>query len=176
LILGNDRAGFVGNMSGLPGGVQLLPTRDFPLNNGQRWNDALNNGLPYPELYLNIASPPGLTGANAHPDPAVRADFRDRLEEMAESHEWLGTPELPPGIEAWQTAGDGLLTDVTIGFDTTGNPVPGRETMGDETVPRLSATAMRLTDSSRTTLKPNLSHGTACLDPRVMAWTQEIFT
>lgn len=172
-ILGNNRAGFFGNLSGLPGGVQLLPSRFFPSTDGRHWNNAIDNGFLHDALYLNESSPPGLIGANAHPDPAVRADFRDRLEECAEAHAWLGPPELPSAIEAWQLAGDGLLTDVSITFDEAGNPAPGREVMGDATVPRSSATAMQLSPDDRTILFGNLSHENACEDCRVMQWTRE---
>lgn len=172
LILGNDRAGFVGNMSGLPGGVQLLPTRHFPADGGRHWNEVLGNGTPHGELYLNAACPPGLVAAAAHPDPGVRADFQDRLEETADAHDWLGAPVLPSPVEGWQVAGDALETDVSIRFDAAGTPLPGRAAGGDDTVSRSSATAMQLADPTRTSLVPNLSHGTACLDLRVMAWTQ----
>ena len=90
--------------------------------------------MAHAELYLNADSPPGLAGEPL-PDPGVRADFQDRLEELEEAHMWLGEPELPPTVECWQVAGDALPTDVSIRFDAAGVSIPGRESAGDETVP-----------------------------------------
>jgi len=174
-ILGNSRSGFVGNMSGLPGAVQLMPSRHFPKDDGRHWHDALDNGTLHADLYTNPASPPGLLGASAHPDPAVRADFRDRIEEKTDAHDWLGEPIVPPSVDAWQVAGDACETDVSVRFDGAAI-VPVRKASGDDTVPRPSATAMRIADPWRTAILPDLRHSTACLDVRVLNWTQGIFT
>jgi pimeloyl-ACP methyl ester carboxylesterase len=175
LIMGNSRAGFVGNMSGLPGPLQLLPTEHFPRDaSGSAWNPALDAGVPHKDLYRNPASPPGVIPPNAHPDPAVRADYRDRLEETDDAHVWLNEPILDSSIDVWQIAGDGLPTSVGVRFTASGAVDPHRIPSGDDTVPQLSGTAMRLSDPIRTMVLPNLSHGTACLDPRVLELTGQI--
>jgi pimeloyl-ACP methyl ester carboxylesterase len=173
LILGNSRAGFVGNMSGLPGGVSLLPSGSFPVDSaGRRWHEALDGGLPHDELYLNAANPPGLVGPASHPNPEVQADFRARVEEVAEMHRWLGPPVLDPGIEMWQLVGRGLQTEVGIGFSGP-TAQPRRTSDGDDTVPSLSARAMT-TDPGRTIEFAGLSHATACQQPGVSEATRHI--
>jgi hypothetical protein len=59
LLLGNSRAAFLGNMSGQPGPLQLLPSAFFSVDgSGQHWHAALDTGTPHEDLYGNANSPP----------------------------------------------------------------------------------------------------------------------
>jgi pimeloyl-ACP methyl ester carboxylesterase len=175
-VLGNNRAGFVGNVSGQPGTLALLPSVHFPrAPDGGYWHDALAHGLDPAQLYLGEEAPLGLSGPDAHPDPEVRTAFRQRLREVMETHEWLGEPVLPEPVEVWQLLGVGLATEVSVRLEA-GTVVPRRTAAGDDTVPPASARGMRVEDPARTIEIPELSHATACRDPRVMEETRRIFS
>lgn len=174
-ILGNSRRAFVGNVSGQPGTLALLPSAHFPrTEEGAPWHGALAQGVSPDQLYLSEDPPLGLSAPEAHPDPEVRAAFRRRLRETIETHAWLGPPKLPDSVEIWQMLGVGLPTEVGITFDAD-TAVPYREDAGDDTVPPVSARGMQ-TDPQRTIEIPELHHATACQDPRVIAETHRIFS
>jgi hypothetical protein len=175
-ILGNNRAGFVGNVSGQPGTLALLPNLSFPrAPDGTPWHDALSRGVAPAELYSCEDAPLGLTAPDAHPDETVRAEFRRRLNDVIETHGWLGTPALPEAVETWQILGVGLPTEVGVRFDNNA-VVPWREDAGDDTVPPASGRGMQTGAPDRTIEFAALSHATACQDPRVGEQTRLIFS
>jgi pimeloyl-ACP methyl ester carboxylesterase len=172
MVLGNSREAFVGNMSGLPGPMQLLPGPSFPRDETQRfWNDALAGGLPFDGLYGDADCPPGIN------DPALgladdaRADLAERLLDVADFFRWLPPPAdaAPP---VWVIYGTGLKTDARIVF-AGGQPQPGISLHGDGTVPSLSATVPPV-PAERQFAVDSIEHSLACADSRVQDQTAAI--
>lgn len=173
MILGGSRAAFVGNMSGLPGPMQLLPSESFPLD-GQRhaWNDALDNGTLFSSLYGNAACPPGINDGAVELAADARADLAERLLDLAA---YLANPNPPdqPPPPAWLIYGTGLKTEVRISA-ADGPANPGVTLHGDGTVPSLSATTFQVPDGQQFAVD-GLEHAKACLHPRVGEQTEVIF-
>ena len=93
LLLGNTRAAFVGNMSGLPGAMQLLPSEHFPVDAaGDPWNASIAGPINPANLYANALCPPGVLDAALGLTAEVLADLTDRLFDVAGFHTWLGPP------------------------------------------------------------------------------------
>ena len=82
LILGNTRTAFLGNMSGMPGPMQLLPSQFLPGG----WNPLLPNGPPYASG--NIAPAIGAGGLAA----GVAAELATRVTEVNAFHASTGRP------------------------------------------------------------------------------------
>ena len=175
LLLGNTRAGFVGNMSGQPGPLQLLPSGFFPpAADGRAWHAALDAGTAFADLYGSPDSPPGLNDPALDLPADARADFADRVVDVADFHAWLGFPAAPNPAppETWLICGSVRPTEVRVGF-AAGRPDPGVAAEGDGTVPYLSAAALRVADGRRFTVA-GVEHATACGDPQVGELTRQI--
>jgi pimeloyl-ACP methyl ester carboxylesterase len=175
LLLGNDRGSFVSNMSGLPGAMQLLPSRFFPTDASQRaWHAGISGTVTHDVLYGSVASPPGLLDSAMRLAPEVAADFRDRVGEVADFHAFLGAPSGAgsSGPETYAICGLGEKTEVRIGFKGT-KAVPVVTADGDGTVPALSARAMQVAPA-RLFDVAGLEHGTACVQPRVREIAREV--
>ena len=172
LILGGDAIAFTGNMSGLPGPMQLVPGPHFPAGQDGPWNSLLGNdpgGTPYDQPIR----PPGLDLSELAAD--VRADLQARVAEVRQFQQHLGGPGHP---QTWAVYGIGLPTDVGIAFDPHREPVPRRTTDGDGTVPAASGAGLfgqrgevfhpsLDLDQHRLFMVPNLSHAEACGHPTV---------
>jgi pimeloyl-ACP methyl ester carboxylesterase len=175
LLLGDSRAAFVGNMSGQPGPLQLLPSESFPADEeGQPWNGALA-GTPFAGLYGNADSPPGLDDGNLQLPAEARDDLVERIQDVADFFAWLGAPRRPDLVppETWLIYGTGRDTETRITF-ADGTPQPVVTEDGDGTVPSLSATALGLA-ADRQFAVAGLGHATACQDGRVRELTSQVF-
>jgi pimeloyl-ACP methyl ester carboxylesterase len=175
ILLGNSRAGFVGNMSGQPGPLELLPSAFFPTNAGLHWHGSLDAGLTHNALYNNNASPPGLNDLQLTLVAEARADLLERIQDIADFHGWLGAPARTDVSwpDSWLIYGTGRATETRIDFPG-GAPQPGVTPEGDGTVPFLSATALGLPGDRQFGLD-SLEHSTACLDSRVLDVTTQLF-
>ena len=140
LLLGNNRAAFVGNMSGQPGPLQLLPSKFFPTDSaGLAWNEAIDAGIAFRDLYGSQQSPPGLSDPTLDLPADALADFADRVLDVAEFHEWLGAAAAPDPAppETWVVCGKGRPTEVRIAFPER-RATPQVTDEGDGTVPILT--------------------------------------
>ena len=177
LLLGNNRAAFVGNMSGQPGPLQLLPSKFFPTDSaGLAWNEALDADIAFRDLYGSQQSPPGLSDPTLDLPADALADFADRVLDVAEFHEWLGAAAAPePAPPAtWVVCGKGQPTEVRIAFpERCATPQVTDE--GDGIVPILSALALGIRED-RVFVVSELEHATACLDHRVMDQTRSVLS
>ena len=173
VLLGNSRSGFVGNMSGLPGAMQLLPSRFFPLDaDGNPWHPEL--GAEGPEaLYADAASPPGLVPDYLGLTAEVISDLKDRLVDVAQFHGSLGDPAVPHHPNCWLVYGISVKTDVAISIGADGGVVPATSTDGDGTVPVISATSLKL-PSGRMISVANAEHSQACNNLTVQGQLQTI--
>jgi hypothetical protein len=173
LLLGNSRAGFVGNMSGQPGPLQLLPSEFFPTNADHHWLTALDNGLAHADLYNNAASPPGLNDLELELADEVRADLVERIKDVADFHGWLGAPARTdvPWPASWLICGTGRATETHMDFPD-GTAQPDVTPDGDGTVPFLSATAL---PANQQFALEGIEHSMACMVPRVLELTAQIF-
>ena len=172
ILLGNSRAGFVGNMSGQPGPLQLLPSRFFA---GQpAWHGHLDAGTAFDDLYAGAASPPGLLDATLGLADDIAADLRARVDDVNGFHAWLGDPKpAAGGPETWLVYGTGVKTEVAIGFDG-GSARPGLSLHGDGTVPVASACALGLPED-RMLAVADMVHADACNHRSVLDHTARIF-
>jgi hypothetical protein len=169
-ILGNSRAGFVGNMSGQPGPVQLLPSR-FLLADPP-WAAALDDGSDFAGLYPNAESPPGLLDPELDLSPEVADDLRARIADVAGFQDELGDPTAP-GPDTWLLYGSGVDTETRIEF--AGRTATPRLTPdGDGVVPRASARALGL-PADRMIPIDGLVHAEACQHPLVHQATADVF-
>jgi pimeloyl-ACP methyl ester carboxylesterase len=175
LLLGSSRAGFVGNMSGLPGAMQLLPSAHFPADaGGQPWNGSIKGSLTHDQLYGDAQSPPGVLDAALGLPADAQTDMADRLHNVADFHAWLGAPAPLPQTwpKAWSACGLGKDTEVRIGFNgAAANPSVTFD--GDGTVPVLSARAFGVAANQRVEVM-GLEHGTACLHPEVLKLARQL--
>ena len=162
LLMGNSRQGFLGNMSGLPGAMQLIPSEYFPPTAaGTPWHPGLAAG-PHADLYPDPQSPPGLVPDYLDLSTQVLADLTDRVADVAGFHDFLGDPAEPRHPETWLIYGTGLTTETAIAFGSAGaEPVTDGE--GDNTVPAVSATSLNLIPQ-RMIPAHGVEHATACLD------------
>src|SRR5262249_18511898 len=162
---GNNRIGFVGNMSGQPGPLELLPSAFFPAaGGGPRWNPGLDTGTAFADLFGNAAPPPGANDVNLSLGPDVRADLLAGVQGVADFQNWLGEPKVssPPAPETWLIYGTERNTETRFEFaGSVPNPVVTAE--GDGTVPVVSATALGLAADHQLSV-PGLEHSTACQD------------
>ena len=175
LLLGDDRAAFVGNMSGLPGPMQLLPSEFFPVDaNGQPWLDAIASGTPFAQIYPNSVSPPGLMDTSLGLSSDVTQDLVDRIDNVTDFFNWLGPPNLlnPNSPEIWSVYGLGETTEVSMAFNQ-GAATPGRDDQGDGTVPALSGRALNVAADRLVAVTP-VVHAQACLHPEVIALAQRV--
>jgi hypothetical protein len=172
LVLGNSQAAFVGNMSGLPGPMQLLPSQSFPRDDQQHsWNDSLDNGTAFADLYDNAACPPGIDDPNLALPPDAKADLGERLLDLAAYLTNPVPPEPPPA--PWLIYGTGVKTEVRI-TAAAGPAEPGLSLHGDGTVPSLSAVTFPAVPADQQFAVDGLDHAKACLHPQVIAHTAEI--
>jgi pimeloyl-ACP methyl ester carboxylesterase len=164
LLLGNNRQAFLGNMSGLPGPMQLLPTSHFPPESGGRWNSFLDSpGATHAGMYSHANSPPGLVPHNLNLSTEVLADLGARVGDLAALEQFLNA--VPPATgDTWLIYGVGLTTEVQIQSGSEQTPV--RIPVGDEVVPAISAIALGL-PSGRMIAVEKLAHPDACQDQRV---------
>jgi hypothetical protein len=174
LILGNNRKGFVGNISGLPGAVQLLPSGYFPLDShGAFWNAELT-GVPFNGLYSSATSPPGIappTTVGLATD--VMADLQDRISDVANFEAFLGDPAQALHPETWLIYGTAQSTETHIAFRA-GVAVPGVDALGDGTVPQVSALALNL--NPQRVRSATVEHSMACADTSVLNYTIDILS
>ena len=169
-ILGTDRSSFLGNVSGLPGAVQLLPSKHFPVGAaGNTWHPDLAAAADTTALYRKAASPPGLVPAGLGLSTEVMTDLRERRDDVAAFHDFLGAADavtVDPS-KTWLIYGTKRPTEVAV--ERVGNeihPIPQDD--GDETVPQASATALNLPVSQMSEV-PFLEHGDACKNIYVQA-------
>lgn len=164
-ILGTDRETFAANMSGLPGPLQLLPSRHFPLNAaGAPWNPELVGGIDTDALYGDAATPPGVTPPAGMLTPEVLNDFRDRLTDVRVFHAHLGPGDATTAdpSKTWLIYGNNQSTEVSVQRD--GNTMkPDLANAGDAVVPTPSATALGLPPARMVGL-PGITHDVACLN------------
>jgi pimeloyl-ACP methyl ester carboxylesterase len=176
LLLGNSRIGFIGNMSGQPGPLQLVPSAFFPTeDDGHRWHQALDAGTTFGDLYGNAASPPGVNDGHLSLSADVRADLLARVQDVADFQNWLGEPKVsnPPMPPTWLVYGTERNTETRIEFaGSVPNPVVTAG--GDGTVPAVSAMALGLA-GDRQLAVPGLEHSTACGHPRVREFSRHLF-
>ena len=168
LIHGNTRASILGNVSGLPGAMQLLPSPHYPAAGGRVWNPS----LPNPPTYTSDTNPPGVSDTRLR--PGVSNDLIARVGEVNEFHAWLGDPTNPATShpDTWLIYGADLPTETTIAFDgTTSSPAPS--TPGTAVVPAVSATALGL-PPGRAVAFTNLTHASACNAAAVRSTVREI--
>jgi pimeloyl-ACP methyl ester carboxylesterase len=175
-LLGDSRKGFVGNFSGLPGAVQLMPGQYLP----PLWNSFFP-ATQYAELFGN-ASPPGIVPTDIGLSNDVISDLNDRVANLYEFQTFYGNPAEPLHPDTYLIYGqaDPLpptipLTDTQISFEN-GVAVPKQDEngLGDGTVPESSATSLQL-DTDRMFAK-NVEHSMACANPAVVTQTAAILT
>jgi pimeloyl-ACP methyl ester carboxylesterase len=172
LVLGNSQAAFVGNMSGLPGAMQLLPSESFPRDDQEHsWNDALDNGTAFADLYDNAACPPGIDDTRLTLPADARADLDERLLDLA-AYLTNPVPPDPAPPASWLIYGTGVKTEVRI-TAAAGPAEPGLTLHGDGTVPSLSAVTFPVPAEQQFAVD-GLDHGKACLHPQVIAQTADI--
>jgi hypothetical protein len=166
ILLGNSRAGFVGNMSGQPGPLQLLPSRFFLTQ--PAWHGHLDTGTVFDDLYT------GLIDAALGLDDEVVSDLRARVDDVSGFHAWLGDPRpAADGPETWLVYGTGVKTEIAIGFDGL-TASPRLSLHGDGTVPVVSACALGLPEE-RMLAVADMVHADACNHKTVRAHTARIF-
>jgi hypothetical protein len=175
LLLGTSRAGFIGNMSGQPGPLQLLPSAFFSVDSqGQHWHTALDTGTAFTDLYGNSSSPPGLNDVDLQLATDVRNDLLQRIGDIADFQGWLGAPVDTDHVlpETWLIYGTGRQTETRVDFDgATAEPIVTDN--GDGTVPALSATALGLAQDRQFAVA-DLEHATACQYQRVQELTSTL--
>jgi pimeloyl-ACP methyl ester carboxylesterase len=172
LVLGNTRAGFVGNMSGLPGAMQLLPSQYYPNDaTGLPWNAVIASGTAPGSVFGDATSPPGLNDATLQLPAEALTDFAERVLDVSDFHQWLGPAAnpAPPLPETWVIYGEGLSTEVRIAFPN-GQADSSVEPAGDGTVPSLSALAQGIDPARQFRVNP-LLHATACTNSDVQKAT-----
>jgi hypothetical protein len=157
LILGNTPPRFRGNICGLPGPLQLLPTGHYEGLESAWWIDPHARTDPFHAMYSQADYPPALSPTDA--DPYVRRNILQRHRELREFHE-----AVHPGIafpNSWSVYGTGLATETAVGFDgrtVRRQKAPGE---GDGTVPAFSGSA-RLGPGGQVVAVPEVEHATAC--------------
>ncbi len=104
----------------------------------------------------------------------MSADLWERLADVAWFHQLVGDPTNSVHPESWLIYGTGRETETHIDFGEAG-PVPVTEFLGDETVPAISATALRLAED-RMIRAPGVVHAEACLDGFVQQQVVRILT
>jgi pimeloyl-ACP methyl ester carboxylesterase len=189
LILGGDAVEFAGNLSGLPGPMQLLPSARYPTGgpDGPWLPFPLSAGAVY-DLYADPPRPPCLTPANVADD--VREGLATRLNEVRALHARLVTNDAqgnPTDLmfpETWSVFGTGVDTDVGVAFND-GVASRRHAAEGDGTVPAESGAGLfggrgvpfhPLVDitAERQFVVSNLEHADAMSDPTVLACVQAI--
>ena len=175
LILGNTQAAFVATSAGLPGAIQLLPSASFPsANAGEIWHPAVREGTIPPALYSFAQSPTGLNFPRLKLPEGVRPDLPQRIAELERFHDLLKSPDAPATTHdnSWLIYGTDLKTETRIQFDA-GKPVAVTESLGDEVVPSVSATALGLS-ADRMIPVSNAKHSDACLYDAVQIHAERI--
>ncbi len=152
LILGGDRADFLGKLSGMPGAISLLPNDDYPKNDGDTpWLPELDGSKTALKIYREAASPPGLMPVGSDVlAPVIAADLAARIDEYLRTQEFLKSPGDTSTLHenTWLIYGTGLRTETRI--KRQGKKfVPGKTDAGDGTVPVASATAVPVHASRR---------------------------
>ena len=172
LLLGNSRKGFVGNISGLPGAAQLLPSGFFPRDDhGAYWNAELNT-IPFANLY-SAQSPPGLVAASIGLADDVISDLQDRLSDIKNFQSFLGDPSQQLHPETWLVYGTGQNTETHIAFSS-GVAAPVVDHFGDGTVPQISAMSLNL--NPQRVFSAAVEHASACADQPVLSRVVQILT
>jgi hypothetical protein len=152
-----------------------LPSEFFPLDaNGQPWLDAIANSTPFPQVYPNPESPPGLIDTSLGLSPDALLDLQDRVDNVVDFFNWLGPPNRlnPDNPEIWSVLGLGETTEVSMAFPD-GAATPGTDDQDDGVVPALSAGALAVAPDRRVTVTP-VVHANACLDEKVIALAQQV--
>jgi hypothetical protein len=173
-LLGDSRQGFVGNFSGLPGAVELMPGTFLPA----AWNPSLP-AIPYNQLFSNTLSPPGIVPEDIGLSTQVISDLNDRVADLYDFQTFFGNPadQLHPGTYLIYGSGSTPpsipLTDVQIAFQN-GAPIPIQDITGDGTVPAASALSLQLPPARMTSA--NVEHSLACANPAVVTQTAAILT
>ncbi|MGE5756964.1 MAG: hypothetical protein ACM35G_14830, partial [Planctomycetaceae bacterium] len=152
--------------------MQLLPSRYFPRDSdGRPWHPALDQ-FPHEALYRDPVSPPGVIPDYLNLTTEIAEDLRERVADVASFHQLLGDPTHALHPESWLIYGTGRTTETHINF-VSGEPAPGTELLGDETVPAVSATILRLPEA-RMIRAPGVEHSKACLDSFVQQQVENI--
>jgi hypothetical protein len=168
-VLGNTRQIFLGNVSGLPGAMQLLPSAYFPKDTaGTPWNPLLPASNDPATMYADVNSPPGLTPNGIGLDPSVIQDLNERVVDINAFDQFLGQPNDPvtsDPAKTWLIYGNTKATETKVQIDgSTVTPVV--QNTGDTTVPDISATCLGL-PASQMIAVPNIEHESACEDRTV---------
>lgn len=152
LILGGDRADFLGKISGMPGAMSLLPSEYYPKQDaGKPWLPELTGSKKALDLYREAASPPGLIPAGKPKlESLVSADLAARIDEFMRTQDLLKAPGDPATHHdnTWLVYGHGLMTETRI-VRKGGTFEPGKTEQGDGTVPVVSATAIPVPQDRR---------------------------
>jgi hypothetical protein len=175
-VMGNSRNGFVGNMSGQPGPMQLLPSEFLPAGAEGPWLPDLDGGAELADLYRGNVSPPGLVSATLRLPPDALADYRQRVRDVVDFHTWLGPPEpaaSPP--ETWLIYGTARRTETGIAYGPRREVRAVQSGEGDGTVPQASATSLGL-PPERMLPVHGVEHSAACLSGEVHQLTREVFS
>jgi hypothetical protein len=155
LLLGDTRAAFLGNVSGLPGAMQLLPSEYFPRDAaGRPWNSLLDQ-LGFAALYPAPDSPPGVAPVTIGLSTEVLLRLRERVSDIAAFHTSLGPPGVPAHPNTFLVYGPDRPTEVRWGSADNVQP------LGDEVVPATSATALGL-PPERVAAVSGVVHPDAC--------------
>jgi len=135
-ILGNTAAKFGAIMSGLPGPMELLPTRDLRDNDDLNWMSYKKDGetCHWPgnvyDLYRGKTVPPGLPVSDVS---KYAHSMLIKLLNNAEvfHHKWLNGYKHP---KTWTIFGTGVATDTSIVFDPGLRRPAHLENWGDDQV------------------------------------------
>lgn len=169
-ILGSTREAFVGNMSSVPGPMQLLPSDwyQYAVQIDGYWHPQRRE-YTTKELYKHADSPPGLYDAGLDIPPDALVALRDRIQKVVNFHDYLGKPtDTPKRDLSYLVYGDEVVTDVAVERVTntfrpvkrpvSGTPINGS---GDGTVPATSALSLGI-DPLRVKRFTGVEHSEAC--------------
>jgi pimeloyl-ACP methyl ester carboxylesterase len=173
-VLGSSRQIFLGNVSGLPGAMQLVPSASFPGDAASvSWNPLLPVGTDPAAIYADPNSPPGMVPNNIGLDPAVLQDLNDRVIDINAFFQFLGHPNDPvtsDPAKTWLIYGTNKPTETKVQINgATVTPVV--QNTGDTTVPDISAMCLGLPPNQMIAVS-NITHSTACLDQTVQSFVQ----
>lgn len=175
-VLGTSRSGFLGNISGLPGAMELLPSVHFPLSGLTPWNPQLPATNDPSGIYADANnSPPGLCPKNIGLSAAVIQDLDDRVIDINGFHQFLGSPNDPATTDpakTWLIYGNTMKTETMVQINGS-VVVPVYANTGDQVVPDISANCLGL-PANHSIAVAGITHETACLDATVQNHVQAI--
>lgn len=158
-ILGDSQKKIISIASGLPGPVQLLPTKYYP----PPWYDG--GTPPYP--YSDYRCPPGINPTNIGLSPTVRANLALRIAEQSYFETFMGNPSNTAHPDSYLIYGS--KSDTEVGFRSRNPANPVRAAAGDMTVAAVSALQSAVPAGNQYAITdPNLEHALACNHPDVI--------